>query len=155
MGLWPKAELSGALLEGQTLGVLGAGNIGSVVCELGAAWGMNVLGYVTEVPERLRSRLYRPGVHLVDLETLVSEADILTIHVPLVESTHHLVDASFIARMKDSAFLINTSRGKVIDETALVEALTNGQLGGAALDVHEQEGEGIVSLLSEFPNVVR
>ena len=153
-GRWPKVDLSGTLLEGQTLGVLGAGNIGSVVCELGAVWGMEVLGFVTELPARLRPRLLRPGVDLVEMSTLASQADFLTIHVPLNTSTKGLIDATFIDGMKDSAYLINTSRGGIVDENALYDALTEGRLKGAALDVHENEGEGIVPRLAELPNVV-
>jgi phosphoglycerate dehydrogenase-like enzyme len=91
---------------------------------------------------------------VVDFETVISTADIVTLHVPLTERTRHLIDARALARMKQGSFLVNVARGGVVDEAALLTALQEGHLAGAALDVHEREGEGTISPFAELPNVV-
>jgi D-3-phosphoglycerate dehydrogenase / 2-oxoglutarate reductase len=94
-------------------------------------------------------------MELTTFEQVVERADFLTIHVPLKESTRHLIDASVLARMKPGSFLINLARGGVVDEAALLQALRTGdRLAGAALDVHQQEGEGKISPLADLPNVM-
>lgn len=123
-------------LEGRTLGVVGAGRIGSEVARLGAAFGMRPL---------LARR--------ADPLEPVLQADVVTVHVPLTPETRHLLDADALARMRPDAVLVNTSRGPVVDEAALVEALRAGALAGAALDVFEHEPEVHPGLL-ELPNVV-
>lgn len=154
-GKWPKAQLGGPLLRGKTLGVVGAGNIGSLVGEMGHAWGMRVLGCVANPTAAVSASLAERGIELTDLDTLVARADFLTLHVPLDEKTHHMVDRLVLDRMRPGSLLINMARGGVVDEKALYDALTNGDtLSGAALDVHETEGEGTISALSELPNVV-
>ncbi len=154
-GHWPKAKLGGPLLTGKTIGIVGAGRIGSRVGEMAAAWGMRAIGCVDrpnpEVADALRAR----GVELTDFDTVVAESDFLSLHVPLDERTHHMVDAQLLARVKPGAFLVNMARGGVVDEKALYAALTEDErLLGAALDVHEAEGEGTLSPLRELPNVV-
>lgn len=153
-GRWPKHQLGGRLLRGKTLGIVGAGSIGSRVGELGAAWRMRVLGCTMRMSETRRHAFAELGITLTDLETVVAEADILSLHTPLDGTTHQLVDAEFIARMKPGAYLVNTARGDVVDEAALCEALERGHLAGAALDVHATERDGTIPPLAEFPNVV-
>ena len=154
-GKWPKPQLGGPLLRGKTLGVVGAGNIGSLVGEMGHAWGMRVLGCVANPTAGVRARLAERGIELTDLDTLVTRADFLTLHVPLEEKTYHMVDRVLLDQMRPGSLLVNMARGGVVDEKSLYDALTDGDtLAGAALDVHETEGEGTVSALSELPNVV-
>jgi D-3-phosphoglycerate dehydrogenase / 2-oxoglutarate reductase len=154
-GRWPKPELGGPLLRGKVLGIVGAGNIGSLVGEMGSAWGMRVVGCVAHPSVDVAGRLARRGITLVDFDQVVASADFVTLHVPLDDSTHHMVDAPVLDRMKPGSLLVNVARGGVVDEKALREALADGtRLAGAALDVHETEGEGTVSPLAELPNVV-
>jgi D-3-phosphoglycerate dehydrogenase len=154
-GRWPKSELLGRLLSGKTLGVVGAGNIGSRVGQLGAAWGMRVLGCVKTPDEECAAALREQGIELTDFDTVLAEADFVTLHVPLDESTHHMIDPRALSHMKSGAFLVNVARGGVVDEEALFHELTEGgTLAGAALDVHEQEGEGTHSRFADLPNVV-
>lgn len=154
-GHWPKPELLGSLISGKTLGVVGAGNIGGRVGELGAAWGMQPLGCVEFPSPEIGAALERRGITLSDFDTLVSSADFVTLHVPLQESTYHLIDERALSLMKPGSYLINAARGGVVDEDALYRELTEGRrLLGAALDVHEQEGEGTMSRFAALPNVV-
>jgi D-3-phosphoglycerate dehydrogenase len=154
-GHWPKPQLGGPLLAGKTLGIVGAGRIGSRVGEMGAAWGMRAIGCVDRPVPAVAAALAQRGVTLSDFDTVVAEADFLCLHLPLDDSTHHLVDAGVLARMKAGSFLVNMARGGVVDEAALHTALTaGGPLLGAALDVHEREGEGVVPPLASLPNVV-
>ena len=154
-GRWPKPELGGPLLRGRVLGVVGAGNIGGLVGEMGAAWGMRVLGCVAHPDTEIANRLARRGVTLVDFDEVVERSHFMTLHVPLDGSTHHMVDASVLDRMRPGSLLVNAARGGVVEEKALYDALTTGgTVAGAALDVHESEGEGVLSPLAELPNVV-
>lgn len=154
-GHWPKSELMGRLIGGKTLGVVGAGSIGSTVGRLGAAWGMNVVGCVKHPSENRATALGALGIRLTDFETVLTTADFLTLHVPLDDSTRHLIDGRALARMKPGSFLVNAARGGVVDEEALFHELTEvKRLAGAALDVHEREGEGTRSALEELENVV-
>ena len=153
-GRWPKHQLGGHLLRGKTLGIVGAGSIGSRVGELGVAWRMRVLGCVTRPTEERRLACAGLGIVLADQDTVVGEADILSLHTPLDATTQHLVDADFLARMKPGAYLVNTARGGVVDETALSDALERGHLAGAALDVHASERDGTIPPLAAYPNVV-
>jgi len=155
-GKWAKNELKGYLLTGKTLGIVGAGNIGSRVGQLGAAWGMNCVGCVEPPPpEGTAEYLLEKGIRLTDFDEVVSTADFLSIHVPLKESTRHLINAETFKKMKKGSYLINLARGGVVDEKALYDALTKYKiLMGAALDVHEKEGEGVISPFVELPNVV-
>lgn len=154
-GHWPKADLGGPLLRGKTLGVVGAGNIGGLVGEMAAAWGLQVLGCVGDPNEDARRSLAARGVTLTDLHTVVAESHFVTLHVPLDESTRRLVDGDVLDRMRPGSLLVNMARGGVVDEKALFEALTHGRtVAGAALDVHETEGEGTVPALADLDNVV-
>lgn len=122
----------GSELAGKTLGVVGTGAIGSRVAEIGRCFGMKVIA-VTAHPSKERAQ--RLGVEYADFETLLRESDVISVNVPLTPETEMLFDKPAFAKMKPSAIFINASRGKVVDETALYEALANGKLGGAGLDV--------------------
>jgi len=116
---------------------------------------MNVLGCVeTGSPvdeEAMRAR----GIRLTGLEEVVASADYLSINVPLQTSTRHLINADVLSKMKPGSYLVNLSRGGVVDEKALYRELTTpGRLRGAALDVHQEEGEGRISPLADLPNVI-
>jgi D-3-phosphoglycerate dehydrogenase / 2-oxoglutarate reductase len=154
-GHWPKPKLGGALLLGKTLGIVGAGNIGGLVGEMGNAWGMRVLGCVGHPSDAVRDSLAKRGITLTDFDDVVEQADFLSLHVPLNADTQHMVDASVLRRMRAGSLLVNVARGGVVDEQALYHQLTEGNtVAGAALDVHEREGEGTISPFAELPNVV-
>jgi phosphoglycerate dehydrogenase-like enzyme len=155
-GRWAKKELTGHLLSGNTLGIVGCGNIGSVVGRLGVSWGMNVIAYdKQDLPQEFYEQLADMGIQLKSFDEVISTSDFISIHVPLMDSTRHFINADVIARMKPGVFIINLARGGVVDETALLNAMTTpGLIGGAALDVHEAEGEGKLSPLRDLPNVV-
>ena len=153
-GRFAKAEMTGYLLQGKTLGVVGAGNIGSKVGQMGAVWGMRVLGCTENGGEHDVARLAALGIRRAALDEVLRRSDFVSLHVPLKDSTRNLIDADALARMKRGAFLVNLARGGVVDERALHHALATGHLAGAALDVHEREGDGCVSPLAALDNVV-
>ena len=152
-GRWTKHELAGRLLAESTLGIIGIGSIGSTVGRLGVAWGMRVIGNDTIDDDAFRARIAGLGIEQMDFDEVVGEADVVSIHVPLLPSTRHLVDSGVLARMKPGSILVNIARGGIVDDTALRDSLVSGHLGGAALDVHEREGEGVPPLAA-LPNVV-
>lgn len=117
-------------LDGLTLGIVGFGRIGRAVAELAAAFGMKVLAFT-----RSKEIQASPQIRLTDLKTLLAESDVVSLHCPLTPDTKHLINGERLAWMKPSAFLLNTSRGPLVDEIALAEALNSGRLAGAALDV--------------------
>lgn len=154
-GRWLKTQLKGRLLYGKTLGIIGAGNIGSRVGQLGAAWGMKVLGCVEHPSAQRAKEFLKKGIELTDFDRVVSEADFLTLHVPKKESTKYLINAVVLSKMKQDSYLINMARGGVVDEKALYQALSQeNRLLGAALDVHEEEGEGKLSPFKDMHNVI-
>jgi len=130
-GGWPR--LKGRLLKAQTVGILGLGRIGNRVAGLCSAFGARVIAYDRIAGESPLS------VTRVDLPELLSQSDIVSLHVPFDEATHHLINRESLAAMKPGAYLINTARGGLVDETALLEALQSGQLSGAGLDVFASE----------------
>lgn len=153
-GRWPKPQLGGALTQGKTLGVVGLGNIGTRVARLGVRWSMKVIGCVEHPsPERAEPFAHQ-RIALLGLDEVASEADFLTIHVPLKPSTRYLIDRNVLSLMKTGAYLINIARGGIVEESALSAHLGSGRLSGAALDVHEKEGEGVVPELARHDNVV-
>lgn len=136
-GHWLKKELKGTELRGKYLGIIGLGNIGKRLGRLAKALNMNIIGYdVIPIDEEFSKEV---GLMKADLNTLIQSSDYISIHVPLLDSTYHLIDEQKLSTMKKTAKIINTSRGGVIDEDALYNALKNGNLGGAALDVFEKE----------------
>jgi D-3-phosphoglycerate dehydrogenase / 2-oxoglutarate reductase len=154
-GRWAKHEINGYLLRGKTLGIIGTGNIGTRVGEMGAAWGVNVIGCVENPSPTRMGDLYAKGIYLMSCNEVLERADFLSIHLPLKESTINLIDEKALSLMKPGAFLVNLARGGVVDEQALYQALTReNRLAGAALDVHKQEGEGKISPLADLPNVI-
>jgi phosphoenolpyruvate phosphomutase len=154
-GRWAKYEIEAYLLRGKTLGIVGAGNIGSRVGQLGAALGMTPVGCVKTNTPAAAADLAEKGIRLTSFDEVVSLADFLCIHVPLNSSTRNLIDAGVLARVKPGAYLVNLARGGVVNEAALYQQLLpGGRLRGAALDVHEREGEGKVSPLAELSNVI-
>jgi phosphoglycerate dehydrogenase-like enzyme len=154
-GHWPKPSLGGPLLHGKTLGIVGAGNIGGLVGQMGAAWGMRAIGCVANPNDTIAQQLLGRGVRLTDYDEVLTTSDFLCLHTPLDESTRHLIGPAALSRMKPGSLLVNVARGGVVDEAALLDALTQGDtVAGAALDVHEIEGEGTRSRFAEMDNVV-
>lgn len=130
-----KAGLMGSDLYGKTLGIVGTGAIGLRVAEIGKAFGCKLLGYSRTVKEEGKAL----GIEYTSLEDLLSRSDIVTIHTPLTDSTKQLINKKKIALMKPSAILINTARGPIVDSAALAEALNEGRIAGAGVDVFETE----------------
>jgi len=136
-GNWIKKELMGSELKGKYLGIVGLGNIGKRLGRLARALNMNIIGYdVVPIDDEFSKEV---GLMKADLDTLLSSADYVSFHVPLLDSTRHMINAEKLKMMKNTARIINTSRGGVIDEEALYNSLKDGSLAGAALDVVEVE----------------
>ena len=142
---WGPMVMLGSELSGRTLGIVGPGRIGSAMATRAKAFGMQIL---------VAGGRHRPTVGpRVPLDELLARSDFVSLHCPLNAQTRHLLDARRLALMKPGAYLVNTARGPVVDEDALVQALTLGKLGGAALDVYEHEPIVHPGLL-ELDNVV-
>lgn len=153
-GQWPRAALSQGLeAHGRTLGVVGFGGIGQLTARLAAGLGMRVVACDAALPAD-HPAWAEAGATRLELDDLLAQADAVTLHVPLTTGTRHLLDAARIARMRPGAVLINTSRGGIVDETALAAALRGGHLGGAALDVFEQEPLPAGGPLAGVPNLI-
>jgi len=153
-GQWPRARLSeGREALGKTLGLVGFGDIGRQAAALAQAFGMQVVAH-DPMLSSADPAWARTGVRSVALDALLAQSDAVSLHVPLVAATRHLLDAQRIAGMKRGAVLINTARGGVIDEAALAQALRDGHLGGAALDVFEHEPLPAGSVLADVPNLI-
>lgn len=135
-------------VNGKTLGVIGAGHIGKKVIKIAQALDMNILVY-TRTP-----REDEKGIRYVSLKELLEHSDYVSLHCPLTESTKHMINKETLKLMKPSAFIINTSRGALIDEAALIEALKNGKIAGAGLDVQETEPPKETSPLYTMENVL-
>jgi D-3-phosphoglycerate dehydrogenase / 2-oxoglutarate reductase len=114
--------------------------------------GMRVIGF--EIMPASAEHASALGVELVDLETVIAESDVVTLHCPLTDQNRHMIDAGRLGQMRRGAFLLNTARGPLIDEPALVEALRSGHLAGAALDVYEEEPLPVASPLTSMDNVI-
>jgi len=156
--------LVGFDLHGKTVGIVGTGRIGRVAAQIFRGFGCRVLAYD---PTPMNDWAATHGISYVDLHALLAESDVVSLHLPLTPQTHHLLNATTLARMKRGAHLINSSRGKLVDTSALIEALKSGHIGGVALDVYEEEagiffkdlsGEVLqddeLSRLLTFPNVL-
>jgi D-3-phosphoglycerate dehydrogenase / 2-oxoglutarate reductase len=136
-GKWEKNALMGEELKGKVLGIVGLGRIGKRIAEVAKTLGMSVLFYdVILIPPEVVSSL---GAKVVGLDELFGSSDYITLHVPMTPDTAHMIGTQRLGQMKKTAFIINTSRGGVIDEAALAAALQNGAIAGAALDVFEKE----------------
>jgi len=150
-GNWIKKELMGSELKGKYLGIVGLGNIGKRLGRLTRALNMNIIGYdVVPIDEEFSKEV---GLMKADLDTLLSSADYVSLHVPLLDSTHHMINAEKLKLMKNTARIINTSRGGVIDEEALYNSLKEGNIAGAALDVFEVE-PATGNRLTTLPNFI-
>ena len=158
------AGLTGFDLNGKTVGIVGTGRIGRITASIFRGFGCHVLA-TDAFPQELWAAA--AGVHYTDLPHLLGASDIVSLHLPLTPESHHLLRRETFAAMKPGAYLLNTSRGKLVDSTALLEALKSGRLGGVALDVYEEE-EGVffedlsgevptddeLALLLSYPNVL-
>jgi (S)-sulfolactate dehydrogenase len=153
-GKWPRAALSnGRETAGSTLGLIGFGSIGQLTAQLARAVGMTVITYDPVVKDSDPAWM-DTGAIRVELDDLIAQADVVSLHVPLVEATKNLFNAVRIAAMKKGAILINTARGGIVDDAAVAAALKSGQLGGAAIDVFEKEPLPASDVFAGCPNLV-
>jgi len=146
-GRWEKKQLTGSELSGKTLGLIGCGRIGSALGEKAAALGMKIIGY--NPPPRHESELIE---YVDNLDDFLGRADFISLHVPSTPKTDNMVNAETISKMRDGVILINTARGSIIEEDALYDALQNGKVRAAALDVYQKEP--YVGKLSELENTI-
>lgn len=149
-GVWYKKEIKGTELNGKTLGVIGFGHIGSTVGKYARAFGMEVIAHDLIASD---DQIKDHGGEPVSLDELFSRADVITLHVPLTDSTRHMINEQAIAKMKDGVRIISAARGGVIDEDALLQALESGKVASAALDVFEKEPPKD-SLLVKHPKLI-
>ncbi len=149
-GEWEK--IPGKTLSECTLGIIGIGNIGKAVTRRAKAFGMKVLG--TDIVDIDHVFVSESGIEMTNLEYLLSNSDFVSVNCDLNLTSHHLINANTLAKMKPSAVIINTARGPIVEETALVAALSSGQVGGAALDVFEFEPLPKDSPLLKMDNVM-
>ncbi len=151
-GEWPRVELRGGELQGRTLGLIGFGGIARKVADRALAFDLTVVASDPFLPEDFDWGDVQP----LPLDELASTADIVSVHVPLLPDTHHLINEEFLDRLPDRAIIINTARGEIVDHGALVSALQTGKLSGAALDVFESEplSKADRTLLADCPNLL-
>jgi len=153
-GAWPRSALgNGREIGGKTLGLVGFGSIGQLSAKLAQGVGMHVIAFDAMLAAG-HPAFAASGVRSVTLDELCARADVVSLHVPLVESTRRLFDARRIASLKRGAVLINSARGGVLDEAAVAAALKSGQLGGAAIDVFENEPLPAGSVFADCPNLL-
>jgi len=149
-GQWIKKQLEGIELNGKTLGIVGMGNIGTSIARKAAALGMKTLGYDTLVSaEEIKKR----GAEPVPLADLYAKSDFITFHLPLTPESKGMINGQAFAQMKRGVRIVDAARGGILDETALLAALENGQVAAAALDVYATEPPGLTALVAH-PNVV-
>jgi len=149
-GEWLSAKFQGVDLKGKTLGIVGLGPIGAALARLGAGIGMPLLGW-TRNPAPGRAPA---GMQLVALAEVFAAADVVSIHLSLNAQTERLISRRLLERMKPTAYFINTSRAKLVDNVALAEMLQQNRIAGAALDVHEEEPAAMNYLFASLPNVL-
>lgn len=149
-GEWPKPQ--GVSLAGRTLGVIGLGAIGRAVARRGLAMGMTVVG-IDPAPAA-EAAAVELGVHLLGLDEVFDQADVVSLNLPMSAANRHLASAERLGRMRPGSFLVNTARGPLVDEAALVAELRSGRIAGAALDVFEEEPLPAASPLRSMPNVI-
>jgi (S)-sulfolactate dehydrogenase len=153
-GKWPRVRLSeGREASGQTLGLVGFGGIGQLTAKLAQGLGMHVLAYDPLVASDAQIWT-QTNVERRELDDLLAQSDVISLHVPLTDQTKGLMNAERLARMKPDAILINTARGGIVDEAALASALCSGKLGGAALDVFDKEPLAAGSPLAGVQNLI-
>lgn len=131
-GKWEKKSFLGSEISGKKLGLIGSGRIGQAVADRAIALGMTVMAYDPYVTQL-------PNITLAELDDILAEADYISLHVPHTDETHNILDAAAFAKMKDGVYIINCARGGTIDEDALYQAIQNGKVAGAALDVYAEE----------------
>lgn len=150
-GNWIKKELSGIELKGKYLGIVGVGNIGRNLARIAKALRMNIIGYDTYPIKR--DFINEVGMITTDFNTLIASSDFISCHVPATAETKHMFNESTFSKMKPTAFIINSSRGEIVDENSLYEALITKKIAGAALDVFEKEPPTNRKLI-ELSNVI-
>jgi len=148
---WHPSMLSGRDVYGATIGIVGVGRIGSAVARRTRGFNVKILYYDVVARPELEKEL---GAKRVDLGTLLRKSDFVSVHIPLMKATYHLINAEKLKLMKKTAYLINNSRGPVVDEKALYEALKEGRIAGAALEVFEKEPTPLDNPLLKLDNVV-
>jgi D-3-phosphoglycerate dehydrogenase len=148
-GKWPR--LHGRVLESKVIGLIGFGSVGRAVAQRLQPWQLTLLAFD---PFGDKAVAQSSDVRLVEMEELIREADFVSLHAPLLAGTRRMVDADFLSRMKRGACLINTARGELVDQDALLSALDSGQVGGAALDVYEHEPPPADSPLRRHPRLI-
>ena len=153
-GKWPREQSMGCETAGKILGLIGFGRIARETAKRAQALGMKIIAFDPYIPAD--DRCWQDTRKIDRLSDFLPQADVVSLHVPLSEDTHHLIDTEAIARMKPGSILINAARGGVVDEKALVDALKSDRLGGAALDVFETEPltESAATLFAGVPNIV-
>ncbi|MFN2394731.1 MAG: 2-hydroxyacid dehydrogenase [Bacteroidales bacterium] len=162
-GNFSLVKLNGFTIHGKTVGIIGTGKIGQAFCRILSGMGANIIAY-DKYPSDDMKKL---GVEYKELDDVLSESNIVSLHCPLTPETHHIINAETLSKMKKGAMLINTSRGKLVDTLAVIDALKNEQLGSLAIDVYEEEEKLFFRDLSEkiirddqisrlmiFPNVL-
>jgi (S)-sulfolactate dehydrogenase len=153
-GKWPRSALgNGREIGGRTLGLVGFGFIGQLTAQLANGLGMTVIAYDPMFDET-DAVFSRNDVASVSLDELLARSDVVSLHVPLLDSTRNLFNAQRLKTMKKNAVLVNSARGGVVDEAALVEALKSGQLGGAAIDVFDSEPVPAGNVFADCPNLL-
>lgn len=148
---WEPELLLGLDLQNKTLGIVGAGRIGTRVAEMGKAFNMEILYHDKQSNPILEEKT--GAIYSESPETLLKKSDVVSVHLPLTEDTHHFLDARKLSIMKHTAILVNTSRGAIVDERALINALKDKRIFGAGLDVFEKEPE-VPKVLRKLPNVI-
>jgi glyoxylate reductase len=148
---WKPSGMLGHRVNGKTLGIIGMGRIGRAVARRAQGFGIRTIYHNRHrLPEGVEAEL---GARFVDLDSLFTQSDIISINCPHTPETHHLVNADRLAQMRPDAYLVNTSRGEVLEEDALIKALQSGQIAGAGLDVYVNEPH-VDSRLLDLPNTV-
>lgn len=150
-GKWEKKKFTGVELNGKTLGVIGMGKVGQIVTRAAHGLGMKVIALDPFLPERRAREL---NIELAQLDTVLAQADFLTLHTPLTETTRNLINAENLAKMKPTARLVNCARGGIVDEAALITALESGAIAAAAMDVFSAEPLPQDSPLRSAPNLI-
>lgn len=150
-GAWDRKRFEGTELRGKTLGLVGMGRVGTTVAKIARGFGMEVEAYDPNITQHEVDAL---GVTLLPLEDVLRNADIVSLHAKLTPETRHVIDDAALAAMKPGVIIVNTSRGALIDDAALVRALRSGHVAGAALDVYEPEPLPADSVLRDAPNVL-
>lgn len=149
-GKWLKKEFEGTELSGKVLGIIGMGRIGSLVGARAAAFGMKLIGYDPLIPS---NEIKARGAEPVSLDDLCRQSDVITLHIPLTPDSRNLINANHFAQMKPGVYIVCAARGGVLDEPALLQALNDGKVAGAALDVFSTEPPGLTDLVSH-PHVI-